>query len=162
VTLSPKVSIIALLGVQSWAYGFTNWCLLQNLPIAASMSVSVAALAGVRASGGTSIRCGMLHAEMSLQKRPEQLKHLIVLHDGCPSETPADMQPVIERIRRIGEVFSIYTVSESTYEHHIQIAQTKLEEFFGAKHFTVCPMKDAARSWCVYIKQGQRVRGSRT
>ncbi len=120
----------------------------------------LAALAGVRASGGTSIRCGMLHAEMSLQKRPEQLKHLIVLHDGCPSETPTEMQPVIERIRRFGEVFSIYTVAEGTYEHHIQTAQTRLEQIFGAKHFKVCPMRDAARSWCVYVKQRQRVRAT--
>ncbi len=122
----------------------------------------LAALAGLRPSGGTSVRSVMLQAETELRNRPEQLRHLIVLHDGCPCEMPSEMAPVIARIRRFAEVFSIFTTSENTSQQQIASAHKKLEDYFGAKHFQVCSMRDAVKSWCVYVKQRQRVRASRS
>ncbi|MHB1455319.1 MAG: vWA domain-containing protein [Armatimonadota bacterium] len=112
----------------------------------------LAKIAGVWAGGGTNMVPTLTSAVESLSKRKEELKQIVLVHDGSPS----DYDEVVcwrKTLHQIS-VFAMHICNGGA----VPILMERMTELFGAQSFCLAPIEQIPRLWGSFIKVKSRAR----
>lgn len=113
----------------------------------------LARLAGIRAETLTRTMPTIQDAVTDLRSRPEELKQIVMIHDGIPADRPAFIEWRTS-LRGIG-LFCLFIVRDEDYplyrESPAQLRE-HMNEVVGPQQYAIAPVSDIARHWCSYIR----------
>ncbi|MHB1455391.1 MAG: vWA domain-containing protein [Armatimonadota bacterium] len=110
----------------------------------------LAKLAGVWAGGGTNMVPTLTSVVESLNKRQEELKQVVLVHDGCPS----DYDDVVEWRKALHHI--------SVFAMHINnggavpILMERMTDLFSAQSFCLAPIEQIPKLWGSFMKVKSR------
>lgn len=113
----------------------------------------LAKLAGIRADTLTRTMPTIRDAVAELQSRPEELKQIVLVHDGMPS----DRQDFIEwRTALQGiNLFCLFIMREEdypAYQENPQQLREYMDEIVGPQNYAIAPVTSIVRHWCSFIR----------
>lgn len=113
----------------------------------------LAKIAGLEAVTGTQMMPTIKDATAELKKRPEEMKQVVVIHDG----SPCDGSEVISwrnSLRPISHycMYICKAPNSKAARGKLERRSPSLEALFGAQNYCVAYIDEVAKYWCSYLK----------
>lgn len=112
----------------------------------------LARIAGIWAGGGTNMIPTLTSATESLGKRQEDLKQMVIVHDGSPSDID-DVMAWRKELRRIS-VFAMHIHNGNATAPLLE----RMTDLFGAQSFCLAPIEEIPKLWGSFMKVKSRAR----
>jgi len=113
-----------------------------------------ARISGIRAAGGTDMIPTLLAAQESLEKRPEPLKQMLLIHDGVPDGFEITRDLLSSAGFR--DLYGIYVVppfeDNELTNRYIQHGKECMSRLFDPRQFTVAPINRVFLEWANFMK----------
>ena len=114
----------------------------------------LAKIAGISPTGGTKMMPTLSAATKDLRSRPEELKQIIMIHDGGPH----DREYVIQwrkELKQIG-LYCMYIVNGSYKGAHMERKNVSMDELVGPLNYTMAFVDEMAKFWCSFMRNKQK------
>jgi hypothetical protein len=113
----------------------------------------LAKLAGINAETYTRMMPTVRDAHEELVKRPEEIKQIVLIHDGLPGDG-CDFIDWRKSLKGIG-LFCLRIMSEIQYEAYHDAPQDlreSMDNLVGPQHYAIAPVTDIAKHWLAFIR----------
>lgn len=119
----------------------------------------LAKIAGISANTLTRVMPTINDVVNNLKNRPEELKQIVLIHDGMPSDG-GDFIRWRNELRGIG-LFCLFIMKEEEYQFYKDAPQSlreRMDELVGPRNYAVAPVSELARHWCSFIRNARNLR----
>lgn len=120
----------------------------------------LAKIAGIQADTLTRMMPTIRDAVKEMSSRPEELKQIILLHDGMPADRAAFIQ--WRKELRCAGLFCMFIAEEADDLSHDgkEFLRGRLDELVGPRSFCIAPVTGIAKHWCSFIRNKRRSHSS--
>lgn len=113
----------------------------------------LAKLAGIHAETLTRTMPTIRDAVAELKSRPEELKQIVLVHDGMPSDR-VDFIDWRTQLKGVG-LFCLFIMRPEDYPAYQQDPtqlRTHMDEIVGPQNYAIAPVTSIAKHWCSFIR----------